>query len=81
MKTFALQKIIERKNILLGRIAYKVEKVRKNEMSADDLAIYYRDYKSEFKGYIRAFWDMELLTDKERQNLYDSFIEEIYNIQ
>lgn len=80
MRTLALQKIIERKNILLGRIAYKVEKVRKNEMNADDLAIYYRDYKSEFKGYINSMRDMEIITNEDRESLYNSFIEEIDNI-
>ena len=82
MRTLALQKIIEKRDYLLARIAHRIEQMRKDE-DVEDFAIYYRDYKSEFtefKGYIRAFRDMEIITDEERQMLYDSFIEEIDNI-
>lgn len=65
---------------MLARIAHRIEQMRKDEIDAEDFALYYRTYKSEFKGYIRAFWDMEIITDEDRQKLYDSFIEKIDNI-
>lgn len=80
MRTLALQKIIERRNFLLGRIAHRVKQMRKDEIDAEDFALHYRAYKSEFKGYITSMRDMEIITDEDRQKLYDSFIEKIDNI-
>lgn len=51
-----------------------------NYMVVEDFAIYYRAYKSEFKGYIDSMRDIKIITDEDRQMLYDSFIEEIDNI-
>lgn len=51
MKTLALEKIIEKRNFLLGRIAHRIKQMQKNEIDAEDFALYYRAYKSEFKGY------------------------------
>jgi hypothetical protein len=80
MKTLALEKIIEKRSYLLDRIAHRIEQMRKNEIDVEDFAIYYRAYKSEFKGYIDSMRDMKIITDEDRQMLYDSFIEEIDNI-
>lgn len=80
MKTLALEKIIEKRNFLLGRIAHRIKQMRKSEIDVEDFAIYYRAYKSEFKGYIDSMRDMEIITNEDRQKLYDSFIEEIDNI-
>lgn len=80
MKTLALQKIIEKRNFLLGRIAHRIKQMQKGEIDVKDFAIYYRDYKSEFKGYINSMRDMEIITNEDRERLYDSFIEEIDNI-
>lgn len=80
MKTLALQKIIEKRNFLLGRIAHRIKQTQKGEIDVKDFARYYRDYKSEFKGYIDSMRDMEIITNEDRQKLYDSFIEKIDNI-
>ena len=80
MKTLALEKIIEKRDFLLGRIAHRIKQMQKGEIDVKDFAIYYRGYKSEFKGYINSMRDMEIITDEDRERLYDSFIEEIDNI-
>lgn len=80
MKTLALEKIIEKRIFLLGRIAHRIKQMQKGEIDVKDFAIYYRDYKSEFKGYINSMRDMEIITNEDRERLYDSFIEEIDNI-
>ena len=80
MKTLALQKIIEKRNFLLGRIAHRIKQTQKGEIDVKDFARYYRDYKSEFKGYIDSMRDMEIITNEDRQKIYDSFIEKIDNI-
>lgn len=80
MKTLALEKFIEKRRYLLDRIAHRIEQMCKNEIDVEDFAIYYRACKSEFKGYIDSMRDMKIITDEDRQMLYDSFIEEIDNI-
>lgn len=80
MRTLALQKIIEKRDYLLARIAHRIEQMRKDEIDAEDFALHCRAYKSEFKGYITSIRDMEIITDEDRERLYDSFIEEIDNI-
>lgn len=80
MRTLALQKIIEKRNFLLGRIAHRVKQMQKGEIDVEDFAIYYRAYKSEFKGYIDSMRDMEIITNEDRERLYDGFIKEIDNI-
>ena len=80
MKTLALEKFIEKRRYLLDRISHRTEQLWKNEIDVEDFAIYYRAYKSEFKGYIDSMRDLKIITDEDRQLLYDSFIEEIGNI-
>lgn len=80
MKTLAFEKFIEKRGYLLDRIAHRIEQMRKNEINVKDFVIYYRVYKSEFKGYIDSLRDMKIITDEDRQMLYDSFIDEANNI-
>lgn len=80
MKTLALQKIIEKRNFLLGRIAHKVKQMTKNEISAEDFSMYYASYKSELKGYMNSLVEMEIITPEERELLWDGFIAEINTI-
>lgn len=80
MRTLALEKIIEKRNFLLGRIAHRVKQMQKGEIDVEDFTIYFRTYKAEFKGYINSMRDMEIITNEDRQMLYDGFNKEIDNI-
>lgn len=66
MKTLALQKIRERADFLLGRIKHRAIQYNKGEISFEEFLDYKKDYKAQFIGYVRAFWDIEVLTDEER---------------
>lgn len=32
-----------------------------------------KDYETQFRGYVRAFWDIEVLTDEERERIINQF--------
>ena len=77
MKTLAMEKIKERAEFLIRRTNHRFEQHRNNEISTEELAEYYGNYKENFKGYIDAFWHMELITDEEKRKIYEEVVDEM----
>lgn len=73
MKTLALQKIKERKNFLIKRIKHRAIQYNNGEISFEEFLDYKNDYETQFRGYVRAFWDIEVLTDEEREQIINQF--------
>lgn len=73
MKTLALQKIREREVILLDRIKHRAFQYNDGVISFEEFLDYKKDYESQFKGYIKAFWDIEVLTDEEQERIINQF--------
>ena len=77
MKTLAMNKIEERKTVILGRIHNRYEHYEKGLISFETFVEYKNKYIAHFNGYVRAFWDMELLTDEEQKLILRSFMESV----
>ena len=77
MKTLAMSKIDERKAFILRRIHHRYEWYKKGLISCEKFAEYKNEYIAHFNGYVRAFWDMELLTDAEQKKVLTSFMESV----
>lgn len=69
MKTLAMSKIEERKVFILKRIHHRYEQYKQRLISCEKFAEYKNEYIAHFNGYVRAFWDIELLTNEEEQIL------------
>lgn len=76
MKTLAMSKIEERKAFILKRIHHRYEQYKQGLIYCEKFEEYKNEYIAHFNGYVRAFWDMELLTDEEEQILI-SFMESV----
>lgn len=77
MKTLALQKIEERKAFILRRIHHRYEQYKKGLISCETFSEYKNEYIAHFNGYVRAFWDIELLTSEEEKQILISFMESV----
>lgn len=77
MKTLAMNKIEERKTFILKRIHHRYEQYKQGLISCEKFAEYKNEYISHFNGYVRAFWDMEILTDAEQKKVLTSFMESV----
>ena len=66
MKTLALQKIRERADFLLGRIKHRAIQYNDCKLSFEEFIEYKKYYQSQFRGYVLAFLDFEVITDEER---------------
>lgn len=66
MKTLALQKIRERADFLLGRIKHRAIQYNDSKLSFEEFIEYKKYYQSQFRGYVSAFLDFEVITDEER---------------
>lgn len=73
MKTLALQKIRERGNFLIKRIKHRAIQYNNGEISFEEFLDYKKDYEAQFRGYVRAFCDIEVLTDEERERIINQF--------
>lgn len=73
MKTLALQKIRERENFLIKRIKHRAIQYNNGEISFEEFLDYKKDYKAQFRWYVRAFCDIEVLTDEERERIINQF--------
>lgn len=73
MKTLALQKIRERGDFLIKRIKHRAIQYNNGEISFEEFLDYKKDYETQFRGYVRAFWDIEVITDKEREQFLIQF--------
>ena len=80
MKTLALQKIIERRDLLLEKIENKTKQLDKNEINAVGFLVYFDNCRYEFKWYINSLMDMKIITNDDVQILWDGFTDEINNI-
>lgn len=77
MKTLAMNKIEERKAFILRRIHHRYEQYKQGLISCEKFVEYKNKYIAHFNGYVRAFWDMELLTDAEQKQVLTSFMESV----
>lgn len=73
MKTLVKQKIRERKDFLLKRIKHRAIQYNNGEISFEEFLDYKKDYETQFRGYVRAFWDIEVLTYGEREQFINQF--------
>ena len=73
MKTLALKKIEERGNFLIKRIKHRAIQYNNGEISFEEFLDYKKDYETQFRGYVRAFWDIEVLTDEEQERIINQF--------
>lgn len=74
MKTLALKKIEERRTFILKRVKHRYNQYIQGLITCEDYARYESGYREHFIGYVRAFWDMELLTDEEYKTILRSFV-------
>lgn len=81
MKTLALQKIRERADFLLRRIKHRAIQYNKGEISFEEFLDYKKDYEAQFIGYVRAFWDIEVLTYEERDRIINKFSLDILELK
>lgn len=77
MKTLAMNKIEERKTFVLGRIHHRYGQYEKGLISYETFSEYKNEYIANFNGYVRAFWDIELLTSEEEEQILRSFMESV----
>lgn len=77
MKTLAMNKIEERKTFILRRIHHRYEQYEKGLISCETFSEYKNEYIAHFNGYVRAFWDIELLTSEEEEQILRSFMESV----
>ena len=77
MKTLAMNKIEERKTFVLRRIRHRYEQYKKGMIFFETFVEYKNEYVAHFNGYVRAFWDMELLTNEEEEQILRSFMESV----
>lgn len=80
MKTLAMDKIEERKTFILKRIHHRYNQYKRELISCEDFAKYENEYIAQFNGYVRAFCDVELLTDEEQKQVLSSFIKSVQSI-
>lgn len=73
MKTLALKKIEERRTFILKRVKHRYSQYIQGLITCEDFARYESEYRAHFVGYVRAFWDMELLTDEEQKTIIRNF--------
>lgn len=74
MKTLALKKIEERRTFMLKRVEHRYNQYVRGLITCEDFAKFESEYRVHFIGYVRAFWDMELLTDEEQKTILRSFV-------
>lgn len=77
MKTLAMNKIKERKTFVLRRIHHRYEQYKKGMIFYKTFLEYKNEYIAHFNGYVRAFSDMELLTNEEEEQILRSFLESV----
>lgn len=73
MKTLVKQKIEERAKFLLKRIKHRAIQYNNGEISFKEFIEYKNNYETQFIAYVKAFWDIELLTTKEREQIINEF--------
>lgn len=73
MKTLALKKIEERRTFILKRIKNRAIQYNNGEISFEEFLDYKKDYETQFREYVRVFWDIEVLTCKERERIMNQF--------
>lgn len=73
MKTLALKKIEERRTYILKRIKNRAIQYNNGEISFEEFLDYKNGYETQFREYVRAFCDIEVLTCKERERIMNQF--------
>jgi hypothetical protein len=80
MKTLIMNKIEEREAFIFRRIIHRNEQFKKGLISFESFEAYENAYKAHFVGYVRAFWDIELLTDEEEKVVLEKFNHHLMNL-
>lgn len=73
MKTLALQKINEKEKLVLSNIKHKAILMNKGKCTFEEFHKTREGIENEFKGYVRAFLDMQVLTYEEYENIISEF--------
>lgn len=81
MKTLELQKINEKKKLVLRKIKHKAILMNKGKCTFETFYETMEEHKHEFEEYVRAFLDMELLTDEEYKNIISEFKHALVNLK
>lgn len=77
MKTLVMNKIEERKNLVLRKIGNIESQFKHGFISHEEYMEYKENYKLYFTGYVRAFIDIEILTSEEWTHILNDFLCEI----
>ena len=81
MKTLALQKINEKEKLVLSEIKHKAILMNKGKCTFETFCETMEEHKHEFEGYVRAFCDVEILTDEECENIISEFKHALINLK
>lgn len=73
MKTLALQKIGERKQLSLSIIKYKAILMNEEKCTFGEFHKTREEIEHEFKGYVRTFLDIQVLTYEEYEKIISEF--------
>lgn len=73
MKTLVLNKIEERRKFILKRIKHRAIQYNNGEISFEEFLDYKKNYEIQFRVYVNAFLDIEILTCKERERIMNQF--------
>lgn len=73
MKTLVLEKIEERRMFTLKRIKHRAIQYNNGEISFEEFLDYKKNYEIQFRVYVNAFLDIEILTCKERERIMNQF--------
>lgn len=76
MKNLVLEKVAEEFNFYKRRIAHRKEQFDSKEITSDEYYQFTNMYIFKFSGYLRAFRDIGLLTNKEYE-IYTEIIVEL----
>lgn len=73
MKTIALQKIREKEQLLLRAIKRKAILMNKEKCTFETFCKTRKGIEHEFKEYVRAFLDIQVITHEEYENIISEF--------
>lgn len=80
MKTLESE-INEKKKLVLRKIKHKAILMNKGKCTFETFYETMEEYKHEFEEYVRAFCDVELLTDEECENIISEFKHALVNLK
>lgn len=81
MKTLVLQKIDEEKENILNKIKSKAFEMNKDKMLFGEFLLWKDRYTEEFKSYVKAFYDIELLTYEDYEMILKKFSYDVIKLK